>query len=181
MAEIFEMLRAYTPQEINQLQQILSQRYQEGALQNQTMNTVANMTKNLSPAANLGIALGTLGGRWAAQRFNDLQAMKIRNEQKINDAINEFSDMSKYGPRYYGNGIPKNGAYAGQLSYFFPNQKFFVNGQEVRPYGGLKITGWQRPDATLLDDGTLSAMDNATPSTALLPSNVNSYISNRRG
>ena len=89
MAETYDMLRSYTPQEINQLQQILSQRYQEGALQNQNMNTVANMTKNLSPAANLGIALGTLGGNWLADRYNNLQRIQAEKDNRYSNFLSE--------------------------------------------------------------------------------------------
>lgn len=80
MADTFDMLRSYTPQELTQIQQILAQRYQNAALQNQNMNTVASMTKNLSPAANLGIALGTLGGRLMAQNWNNRNDLKFLQE-----------------------------------------------------------------------------------------------------
>ena len=64
----------YTPDEIAQMKAQLEQMYQNAAVQNQNLNTAANMTKNLSPMANLGILLGTLGGKWAAQRLNNVYA-----------------------------------------------------------------------------------------------------------
>ena len=159
-----DMLRAYTPQEINQLQQILSQRYQEGALQNQTMNTVANMTKNLSPAANLGIALGTLGGKWAAQRYNDLVDKEIwenrRRGERIKEFLNWANPTGNYGPKYYGTGLPTEGAYISQLPYYLPNNKFYVNGDELN--FGAK---WQRPDTTPTD---------TTPANNVNPTNITS-------
>ena len=67
----------YTPDEIAQMKAQLEQMYQNAAVQNQNLNTAANMTKNLSPMANLGILLGTLGGKWAAQRLNNVYDAKI--------------------------------------------------------------------------------------------------------
>lgn len=135
MADTFDMLRSYTPQELNQIQQILAQRYQNAALQNQNMNTVASMTKNLSPAANLGIALGTLGGKWAAQRYNDIFDKNIYNQRKLNERLNDVSATFKYGPKFYGAGLPNGGVYAIELpAYGFKGW---------RPDFGLTGEGWE--------------------------------------
>ena len=144
MADTFDMLRSYTPQELNQIQQILAQRYQEGVLQNQNMNTVASMTKNLSPAANLGILLGTLGGKWAAQRYNDVFDKSVYNQRKRNENINKFLNWSDEGSRYYGAGLPKNGIFASQIPAYFPDSKFFINGQEWKPNFRMTWEEWQK-------------------------------------
>ena len=67
----------YTPEEVARMKAQLEQSYQNAALQNQNLNTAASMTKNLSPMANLGIMLGTLAGKWGAQRLNDIYDVKI--------------------------------------------------------------------------------------------------------
>lgn len=81
MAEYDMFQNLYTPEEVARMKAQLEQSYQNAALQNQNLNTAASMTKNLSPMANLGIMLGTLGGKWAANQYNNLQ--QIQHEKNI--------------------------------------------------------------------------------------------------
>ena len=51
-----------TLDELLQMKSQIENSQRDAMIQNQNMNTVANMTQNLTPMGNLGIALGTLGG-----------------------------------------------------------------------------------------------------------------------
>lgn len=86
------MNELYTPSELAQMKAQLEQMYTNNNMQNQNFNTVASMTKNVSPLGNLGILLGTLGGKWAAQRYNDNQ---FENFLKAYDRYNLNQELEK--------------------------------------------------------------------------------------
>ena len=73
-----------TPAELAAMKAQMEQQYADNVALNNQLSTVSNMTKNVSPLGNLGIMLGTLGGKWAAQRYNDVN---FKNNLKIFDQI----------------------------------------------------------------------------------------------
>ena len=115
MAQYDMFQNMYTPEEVARLKAQLEQSYQNASLQNQNLNTAANMAKNLSPAANLGILLGTLGGKWAANQYNKLQ--QIQHEKNI--ARTNWQD------------VKENGLYSGLMNLpdyqFNPYSQYGIN------------------------------------------------------
>ena len=138
----------YTPEEVARMKAQLEQNYQNGALQNQNLNTAASMAKNLNLAANLGILLGTLGGKWAANQYNNLQ--QIQNEKNI--------------ARTNWQNLKENGLYSGlmnlpdyQFSPYSPYTKNPFNPQSSNT----------APSTALNPPSTNFVPNNAAPSTAL--------------
>lgn len=130
MDDMFQNL--YTPEEVARMKAQLEQSYQNAALQNQNLNTAASMAKNLNPMANLGILLGTVAGKWGAQRLNDIFDKQIWNTRPVGSA--DPADWTnplegKYQPKYHGAGLPEGGVYANQLPQYFPNSQFYARPQ----------------------------------------------------
>ena len=172
----------YTPAELAAMKAQMEQQYADNVALNNQLSTVSNMTKNVSPLGNLGIMLGTLGGKWAAQRYNDVFDKNVYNQRQLNQAINKANLDFQYGPKFHGAGLPSQGAFTSQLPDYFPNSKFYVNGQEYKPTfngnGWINISGWQRPESEVTSTNTNPApvTNNTTPSNNTAPSTTNNPV-----
>ena len=93
------MAEYYTPADLARFKAQMEQNYYRNNMLNNDLSTISNMTKNISPLGNLGIMLGTLGGKWAAQRYNDNQFenfLKAYDRYKLNQKLvnNNIFDKS---------------------------------------------------------------------------------------
>lgn len=170
-----------TPAELADLQNSLRERYINGINRAHDFNSISNMTKNISPLGNLGIMLGTLGGKWAAQRYNDVFDKNVYKQRKINGLIDNFTNrfnnqaMGLGGVRYTGAGLPAQGVFASQIPTYLPNSKFYTNGEEWKPNFGAT---WQRPetDITTTNTNPVPVTNNTTPSNNTAPSITNNPV-----
>lgn len=138
----------YTPEEIARMKAQLEQSYQNAALQNQNINTATNMTKSLSPMANLGILLGTLGGKWGAQRLNDIWDARIDKGASLEKSFT--------------NGLPASLRNLGRNIYTTPTSI------DVAPALTQQNTNYNPVPSTALNPTQTNLMpNNAAPSTAL--------------
>ena len=78
-----------TPAEITQLRAETERRLGDANILNNRLTTTANMAKNLSPMANLGIMLGTLGGMWGANQYNN------HFQKQVDDADKAFRENTR--------------------------------------------------------------------------------------
>lgn len=140
MAQYDMFQNMYTPEEVARMKAQLEQSYQNAAVQNQNLNTAASMTKNLSPMANLGILLGTLAGKWGAQRLNDIYDKEIYNQKKANNENTNWQN------------VRENGLYSGLMN--LPDYQF----NPYSPYARNPFNPQTNPQ-----------VQNPVPSTALNP------------
>ena len=94
-----------TPEEIAQFRAATERQLSDANILNNRLSTTTNMTKNLSPMANLGIMLGTLGGMWGANRYNDILQNKIEGMKLGNTGGENTAPMTSLllGARQYTN------------------------------------------------------------------------------
>lgn len=131
-------------------------------IQNQNLNTVADITKNLSPWGSLGIALGTLGGNMAARYFNNQYEKDLKNTIEQQEAINKanqgFHDLREHQGLWHGANLPAKGIYGDALKFFYPDARVKVSplAQRVLQQENADGRSWaeryanQIPDASLL-------------------------------
>ena len=161
----------YTPEEVARMKAQLEQNYQNGALQNQNLNTAASMAKNLNPMANLGMLAGTLVGKWGAQRLNDIFDKEVwRNRIQGSANPENWSNPleGKYQPKYHGAGLPEGGVYANQIPQYFPDSRFYTTPNQFKYNPSLNPA----PSTALNPPTTNFVPNNAAPSTALFTNNT---------
>lgn len=140
------MSNAYpTLEELLQMKAQIENSQRDAMIQNQTMNTVANMTQNISPQGNLGIALGTIGGNLAARYFNnqwEKDLLNLKNYQNFLTALNSTPAA---------------------INQLLPNQQ-----------SSALLQNPPNP-ALLVDNNAVTPPTNVTPSTSLLMNDTQPY------
>ena len=137
-----------TLEELLQMKAQIENSQRDAAIQNQAMNTVANMTQNLSPMGNLGIALGTIGGNLAARYFNDQYSKELLNHKNYQDFINAVNKMSL----------------RGTINPFSPSDQ-----------SAAVLKTPPNPNLLATENSVTTTLTNTAPSTSLLMNDVSSY------
>ena len=156
-----------TLDELLQMKAQIENSQRDAMIQNQNMNTVANMTQNLSPMGNLGIALGTLGGNMAARYFNNQFEKDLKNTIEQNKAIQaELPQINALTQRlglWHGAGLPSKGVYGDTLPFIYPDAQIRLSplAQRVIQQDAADNRAWSEryanqniPNASLLDSNS---------------------------
>lgn len=178
-----------TLDELLQMKAQIENSQRDAMIQNQNMNTVANMTQNLSPMGNLGIAFGTIGGNLAARYFNN------QYEKDLNQIIGEDKSIQEYMPKinaltqrrglWHGAGLPQKGVYGDALPLIYPDAQVRLTplAQNVLQRDSADNRAWSEryanqtpPNPALLDtNNNVTPTTNAAPSTSLFLNDNPSY------
>jgi len=179
-----------TLDELLQMKAQIENSQRDAMIQNQNMNTVANMTQNVSPMGNLGIALGTIGGNLAARYFNNQWEKDLKNTIEQNKAIQEtlpkINALTQHLGLWHGANLPAKGVYGDTLPFIYPDAQIKSSplSQNVLQSDAADNRAWSEryanptpPNPSLLatENNTATSPTNIAPSTSLFMNDTQPY------
>ena len=179
-----------TLDELLQMKSQIENSQRDAMIQNQNMNTVANMTQNVSPMGNLGIALGTIGGNLAARYFNNQWEKDLKNTIEQNKAIQEtlpkINALNQRLGLWHGSNLTAKGVYGDTLPFIYPDAQIKLSplAQSVLQSDAADSRAWSEryanptpPNPSLLatENNTATPPTNTAPSTSLFMKDNPSY------